>query len=102
MAHGRWRTIKWIVLIATLGVYYLTRWMRWDRGPGAPSQAVLVDLDHARFYFFFIELWPQEVYFFTGLLVVAALALFLVTALLWAGSGAATPARKPSGRTCTS
>jgi len=88
MAHGRWRTIKWIVLIATLGVYYLTPWLRWDRGAGAPSQAVLVDLDHARFYFFFIELWPQEVYFFTGLLVVAALALFLVTALfgrLWCG-----------------
>ena len=88
MAHGRWRTIKWLMLIATLGVYYLLPWVRWDRGPGAPSQAVLVDLDHARFYFFFIELWPQEVYYFTGLLVVAALALFLVTALfgrLWCG-----------------
>ena len=42
----------------------------------------------ARFYFFFIQLWPQEVYFITGLLVMAALALFLVTALfgrLWCG-----------------
>lgn len=86
--HGRWRTIKWAVLVATLGVYYVLPWIRWDRGPNAPSQAVLVDFDHARFYFFFIQLWPQEVYYFTGLLVVAALALFLVSALfgrLWCG-----------------
>ena len=88
LVHGRWRNIKWLMLIATLGVYYLLPWVRWDRGPSAPNQAVLVDLDHGRFYFFFIELWPQEVYFFTGLLVVAALALFLVSALfgrLWCG-----------------
>ncbi len=88
LVHGRWRTIKWAVLIATLGVYYLLPWVRWDRGPSAPKQAVLVDFDHGRFYFFFIQLWPQEVYFFTGLLVMAALALFLVTALfgrLWCG-----------------
>ena len=88
LVHGRWRTIKWLALIATLGVYYLLPWVRWHRGPVAPSQAVLVDMDHARFYFFFIELWPQEVYYFTGLLIVAALALFLVSALfgrLWCG-----------------
>jgi hypothetical protein len=49
---------------------------------------VLVDFTGRRFYFFFIQLWPQEVYFITGLLVMGALALFLVTALfgrLWCG-----------------
>ena len=88
LVHGRWRSIKWLVLIATLGVYYILPWVRWDRGPSAPHQAVLVDFTHARFYFFFIQLWPQEIYYFTGLLVVSALALFLVTALfgrLWCG-----------------
>ena len=88
MVHGRWRIIKWLVLAATLGVYYLLPWVRWDRGPGAVNQAVLVDFDHARFYFFFIKLWPQEVYYITGLLLLAGLALFLVTALfgrLWCG-----------------
>ncbi len=58
------------------------------RPPGLPQQAVLVDFAGPRFYFFFIQLWPQEVYFFTGLLVMAALALFLTTALfgrLWCG-----------------
>ena len=40
------------------------------------------------FYFFFIEIWPQEVYYITGLLILSAVALFLVTALfgrLWCG-----------------
>ncbi|HWA62997.1 MAG TPA: cytochrome c oxidase accessory protein CcoG [Caulobacteraceae bacterium] len=88
LAHGRWRTIKWALLILTLGVYYATPWIRWHRPEGLPQQAVLVDFTGRRFYFFFIQLWPQEVYFITGLLVMAALALFLTTALfgrLWCG-----------------
>ena len=88
LTHGRWRTIKWALLILTLGIYYVVPWLRWARPVGAPQQAVLVDFTGRRFYFFFIQLWPQEVYFITGLLVMAALALFLVTALfgrLWCG-----------------
>jgi cytochrome c oxidase accessory protein FixG len=85
---GRWRTIKWILLVATLAVYYITPWIRWARPGDLPQQAVLVDFAGRRFYFFDIQLWPQEVYIFTGLLVLSALALFLVTALfgrLWCG-----------------
>ncbi len=63
--------------------------LRWDRGIYAPHQAVLVDLPNRRFYFFFIELWPQEVYYLTGLLILAALTLFLMNAVAGA-SGAAT------------
>ncbi|MFC3068342.1 cytochrome c oxidase accessory protein CcoG [Phenylobacterium soli] len=88
LVHGTWRRIKWAVLIATLGVYYVTPWIRWHRPEGLPQQAVLVDFTGRRFYFFFLQLWPQEVYFITGLLVMAALALFLITALfgrLWCG-----------------
>ncbi|WP_324354258.1 cytochrome c oxidase accessory protein CcoG [Methyloceanibacter sp.] len=87
-AHGRFRTIKWIVMAVTLGIYYLLPWLRWDRGPYVPDQAVLVDLPARRFYFFFLEIWPQEFYFITGLLVLAALALFLVTSIagrVWCG-----------------
>jgi cytochrome c oxidase accessory protein FixG len=85
---GRFRTIKWIVLFVTLGIYYLLPFIRWDRGPNAPDQAILVDLANGRFYFFFIEIWPQEVYYFTGLLVMAALTLFLMNAVagrVWCG-----------------
>jgi len=88
LVHGTYRKIKWVVMAVTLAIYYLMPWIRWDRGPSAPTQAVLVDLAHERFYFFFIELWPQEVYYITGLLVLAAVGLFLVTSLfgrLWCG-----------------
>lgn len=85
---GFFRQIKWALLIVTLAVYYITPFIRWDRGPGAPGQAVLIDLQHNRFYFFFIEIWPQEFYYITGLLVLAALALFLMNAVagrIWCG-----------------
>jgi len=85
---GTFRRIKWGLMAFCLGVYYLLPLVRWNRGLGAPSQAVLVDLPNSRFYFFFIELWPQEVYYFTGLLIVAAIALFLMNSLggrIWCG-----------------
>lgn len=88
LVHGQWRRIKWALLIATLTVYYVTPWLRWERPGALPDQAVLVDFFGRRFYFFGIQLWPQEVHFITGLLVIAALALFLATALfgrLWCG-----------------
>ncbi len=88
LVRGRWRNVKWLLLVVTLGIYWITPWLRWARPAGLPQQAVLVDFTGGRFYFFFIQLWPQEVYFFTGLLIIAALALFLVTALygrLWCG-----------------
>ena len=86
--RGTYRRIKWIVLWIALGVYYILPFIRWNRGPNAPSQAVLIDIPHSRFYAFFIELWPQEVYYFTGLLILAALILFLSNALfgrVWCG-----------------
>ncbi|MET0336976.1 MAG: cytochrome c oxidase accessory protein CcoG [Caulobacter sp.] len=88
LVHGRWRTVKWALLIFTLAIYYITPWIRWTRPGDLPDQAVLIDFTGRRFYFFDIQLWPQEVYIFTGLMVAGALALFLVTALfgrLWCG-----------------
>lgn len=88
LVHGKFRLGKWVFMALALGVYYILPFLRWDRGPGAPDQAVLVDFANARFYFFFIEIWPQEVYYITGLLILSALALFLVTSLfgrVWCG-----------------
>ncbi|MGO8737857.1 cytochrome c oxidase accessory protein CcoG [Rhodoblastus sp.] len=85
---GRFRNIKWAVLILGMLIYYFVPFIRWDRGPDLPSQAVLVDLTNGRFYFFGIEIWPQEVYYFTGLLILAAFALFLMNAVagrVWCG-----------------
>lgn len=88
LAHGFFRNLKWAAMVALLGIYYVTPWIRWDRGPGQPDQAVLVDFEGRRFYFFFIELWPQEVYYITGLLILASLGIFLASALfgrVWCG-----------------
>ncbi|MGE0754326.1 MAG: cytochrome c oxidase accessory protein CcoG [Alphaproteobacteria bacterium] len=85
---GRYRKIKWVVMILTLGIYYLAPWIRWDRGTHAPDQAILIDIPHSRAYFFFIEIWPQEVYYLTGILILAAVTLFFVTSLfgrVWCG-----------------
>jgi cytochrome c oxidase accessory protein FixG len=88
LAHGKFRATKWLVMAVTLGIYYSLPWLRWHRGPDLPDQAVLLDMANNRFFFFFLEIWPQEFYFITGLLVVAALALFLVTSVagrVWCG-----------------
>jgi cytochrome c oxidase accessory protein FixG len=86
--HGTFRNIKWALMAFCLGVYYLMPFLRWDRGPNLPDQAVLIDMPGRRFYFFFIEIWPQEVYYFTGLLIIAAMTLFLLNAIagrIWCG-----------------
>ncbi len=86
--RGKFRSLKWIIMAVTLGIYYLTPWIRWDRGPNLPDQAVLIDLANRRFFFFWIEIWPHEFYFIAGLLIMAGLGLFLFTSALgrvWCG-----------------
>jgi len=88
LAHGRFRKAKWLVMAVTLGIYYALPWLRWNRGPDLPDQAVLLDMANNRFFLFFLEIWPQEFYFITGLLVLSALSLFLVTSAagrVWCG-----------------
>jgi cytochrome c oxidase accessory protein FixG len=86
--HGPVRRFKWAVLIVCLAIYYLLPWLRWHRGVNQPDQAVLLSIWHERFYFFNLEFWPQDIYYLTGLLIMAAVGLFLVTSLLgrvWCG-----------------
>ncbi len=85
---GKFRNLKWLIMTVALGIYYLTPWIRWDRGPNLPDQAVLIDLANRRFFFFWIEIWPHEFYFIAGLLIMAGLGLFLFTSALgrvWCG-----------------
>jgi cytochrome c oxidase accessory protein FixG len=86
--NGRIRRIKWGILLLTLSIYYVTPFIRWDRGPSAPNQAVLLDFAEGRLYAFFVEIWPQDLYLVTGLLVLASTILILTNALagrLWCG-----------------
>ncbi len=86
--EGQFRRIKTAMNMVLLSIFFVGPWLRWDRGVGAPDQAILIDMPGRKAYFFAIEIWPQEVYYLTGLLVIAAVALFFATALLgrvWCG-----------------
>ncbi|WP_448579963.1 cytochrome c oxidase accessory protein CcoG [Thermaurantiacus sp.] len=86
--EGPFRRLKWLILFVTLGIYYVTPWIRWDRGPYAPDQAVLVDIANRRFFMGPIEIWPQEFYYVAGLLIMAGIGLFLITSTVgraWCG-----------------
>ncbi len=85
---GAFRIWKNRLLWVFLAIYHLFAWVRWDRGPGMPDQAVLFDLPGRRAYIFWIEIWPQEVYYLTGLLILAAIGLFAASAIagrVWCG-----------------
>ena len=85
---GLFRNLKWWSSWVLLAWWYLGPFLRWDRGPGAPDQAILIDMAGRRAYVLNIEIWPQEVYYVTGMLLIAAISLFLMSALagrVWCG-----------------
>ncbi len=76
----KWR---WALVWATQIVFYGLPWLPWN-----DRQAVLFDLAVRKFYIFGLVLWPQDIIFLTGILVISAFALFLFTAVggrLWCG-----------------
>jgi cytochrome c oxidase accessory protein FixG len=77
---ARWR---WVMVFVTQIVFYGLPWLEWGQ-----RQAVLFDLGARRFYLLGLVLYPQDLIYLTGLLVVSALLLFLFTAVagrLWCG-----------------
>lgn len=88
LARGKFRNVKWIVMLVTLGIYYVLPWIRFDRGAGLPDQLFLIDFANQRLLLGPLEIWAQEFYYVTGLLIISALGLFLVTAVagrVWCG-----------------
>jgi cytochrome c oxidase accessory protein FixG len=76
----KWR---WAAVWATQIVFYGLPWLMWN-----DRQALLFDLAARRFYIFGLVLWPQDIVFLTAILIIAALSLFLFTAVggrLWCG-----------------
>ena len=77
---NRWR---WTMVFATQLVFYGLPWLLIN-----DRQAMLFDLVSRRFYIFNLVLYPQDLIYLTGLLVISALSLFLFTAVagrLWCG-----------------
>jgi cytochrome c oxidase accessory protein FixG len=77
-SHWRWAMI-WLTQLVFYGMPWLVMNGR---------QAVLFDLDARRFYIFNLVMYPQDLIYLTGLLIISALSLFLFTAVagrLWCG-----------------
>ena len=84
---GRYRTIKNRASIVLLLFYFLTPWLRWHRDGNAPTQAIMIDLPTRRACFFNIEIWPEEIFYITTILIIAV-GFFLFTSILgriWCG-----------------
>ena len=77
---GRFRTFKWAVLGFAYSVYFLLPWLRWERNVG-PDQAVLFDIAARKFYLFDLVVYAQDLFWLTGILLIAALLLFFVTGI---------------------
>ena len=85
---GKYRSIKNSVNYALLFVYFFGSWIRWNREQGLPNQAIMIDLPARKGYFFGLQIWSDEIYYITIILILSALALFIFTTLygrLWCG-----------------
>ena len=80
---GLFTNLRWAAVWFTQILFYALPWFNWN-----DRQAVLFDLLSRRFYLGGLVLYPQDFIYLTGLLVMAALSLFLFTAVagrLWCG-----------------
>lgn len=77
---GRFRHLKTAILLLAYGVFFALPWIRWEREYG-PNQAVLFDIPGRQFHIFDLTVYPQDIFWLAGLLVLAALMLFFVTGL---------------------
>lgn len=68
---ARWR---WAMVFLTQLVFYGMPWVEWGG-----RQVVLFDLAARRFFIFGLVLYPQDLIYLSGLLVISALSLFLFT-----------------------
>ncbi|MFI4983623.1 MAG: cytochrome c oxidase accessory protein CcoG [Rickettsiales bacterium] len=85
---GKFRGIKNWAAFCLLAIYFLSSWLRWDRGLNMPNQAILMDLPNRKAYLFAIQIWPEEAYYLAALLMLGAMGLFFVTSLygrIWCG-----------------
>ena len=78
---GPFRRFKSAILWLGFAVYFLLPWLPWSR-PDSPSQAVMFDIPGRRYLIFDLVVYPQDIFWLSLLLFIAAVLLFFVTALL--------------------
>lgn len=80
---GFFKNWRWVMIWITQIVFYGVPWLQWGE-----RQAMLLDISAHRFYIFGLVLYPQDLIYLVVILIIAALALFLFTAVagrLWCG-----------------
>ncbi|ORU94088.1 MAG: cytochrome c oxidase accessory protein CcoG [Cycloclasticus sp. symbiont of Bathymodiolus heckerae] len=81
--HGLFANLRILGVSTLLGIYYLLPWINLNG-----RQIILFDLPERKFYILNWIFWPQDFIYLALLLICAAFALFLFTALagrLWCG-----------------
>ncbi|ENO87023.1 cytochrome c oxidase accessory protein CcoG [Thauera linaloolentis] len=77
---GRFNTARWAMVWLTQIVFYGACWLPWATEDGI-RQAILFDIVHEKLYLFGLVLWPQDALLLAFALILAATALFFVTAM---------------------
>lgn len=81
--NGYFSRLRVMAVWVLLGLFYGLPWLNWNG-----RQAVLFDLSARQFHLFGLTLWPQDLVYLAGLLILAACTLFFFTTLagrLWCG-----------------
>lgn len=85
---GIFRSLKNYFNYILLIIYLGASWLVFERGVSSSNQALFIDLPDRKAYIFGIVILPNQMYLLTGILIVAALGLFLVTSVfgrIWCG-----------------
>ena len=77
---GRFNRLRWAMVWFTQSIFYGACWLNWESN-GLNRQAILFDIAHEKLYLFGLVLWPQDALLLAFVLILAATALFFVTAL---------------------
>lgn len=81
--QGPWQRRRTVILFLLAGFYIGLPWFTWEG-----RQAVWFDVPARKFYLLELTIWPQDLIYLSGLLIVAAMSLFFFTNLagrLWCG-----------------
>ena len=85
--EGKFRNFKTGILVLAYTVFFSLPWVQWDRASSA-DQAIMFDLVSKRFFIFDLVVYPQDIFWLSMLLFIAAALLFFVTGLVgraWCG-----------------
>ena len=82
---GRFTVWRRAAILLTQLVFYGLPWLRWNGRP-----AIWFDLPARKFHLFGLLLWPQDIVYLAGLLILGACLVFFLSALagrVWCGFG---------------